>query len=52
MELLEKDHKRFCLGDNDREETDLVQFEIDTGEVMPMKQCAWSMPLAVRREIS
>ena len=35
LELLKEHHECFCLEENERGKTDLVQFEIDTGDAPP-----------------
>ncbi len=45
-------HKAFVLEEGERGETDLVQFEITTGDVTPQKQAVRRMPFAVRREVA
>jgi hypothetical protein len=45
-------HQAFCLDENERGETDLVQFQIDTGDVSPKKQAPMRMPFAVRQEVA
>ena len=35
LELLKEHHECFCLEENERGKTDLVQFEIDTGNAPP-----------------
>ena len=45
LELLKEHHECFCL-ENERGETDLVQFEIDTCDAPPQKQQPRRMPFA------
>ncbi len=52
IELLKKHHVAFSLEEGERGETDLVQFEINTGDAEPKKQRAQRMPFSVREEIS
>ena len=52
VSLLQKYHDCFSLADNERGQTDLVQFEIDTGAATPCKQRARRMPAAVKEEVS
>ena len=37
LEFFANNHKAFCLEENERGETDLVQFEIDIGDAAPKK---------------
>ena len=50
--LLEKYHDCFSLSETERGQTDLVQFEIETGDAAPCKQRPRRMPFAVREEVS
>ena len=45
-------HKAFVLDPNERGETELVQFTIDTGDAHPRRQPARRMPFAVREEVA
>ena len=45
-------HEAFVLDPNERGDTDLVQFTIDTGGEHPRRQPARRMPLAVREEVA
>ena len=45
-------HEAFVLDLNERGETDLVQFTIDTGDEHPKRQSARRMPFAVREEVA
>ena len=47
LEFLANNHKAFCLEENERGETDLVQFEIDTGDAAPKKLPVRRMPFTV-----
>ena len=42
----------FSLCDDKREETDLVEFKIGTGDVSPKKETARRFPFAARQEIA
>ena len=44
-------HTIFSLEENERGETDLIQFEIDTGDSPPKKQPTRYVPHAARQEI-
>ena len=48
-ELLLQKH---CYGDDDRKENDLVQFEIDVGEALPVKQAMCMKVASCEKEIS
>ena len=50
-ELLIEYHDIFCLED-ERGETNLVEFEIDTGDESPRKQPVRRTPFAARKEIA
>ena len=52
MELLLDYHSAFSLDEDERGETDLVQFEINTGEARPKKYPLRRMPFAVREEVA
>ena len=45
-------HEAFSLTSGERGETDLVQFEIDTGEARPKKLPVRRMPFVVREEVA
>ena len=45
-------HKVFSLSSFEREETDLVEFKIDTGEARPRKLPLRRMPFTVREEVA
>ena len=45
-------HDVFSLSDDEREETDLVEFSTDTGSASPVKQAARRIPLASCQEIN
>ena len=51
-ELLEEYHDAFSLEPQERGETDLVQFQIETGEANPRRQPARRMPFRARREVA
>jgi len=51
-ELLKHHHAAFCLDDNDRGETDLLEMEIDTDGHAPRKVAPRRMPFAVRQEVA
>ena len=42
----------FSLEDNERRETDIVQFAIDTGDVPPQRQSARRVPFAAQQELA
>ena len=48
LEFLTNHHKAFCLEEN---KTDLVQFEIDTGDAAPKKLPVRQMPFTIRQEV-
>ena len=50
--LLEDYHDVFCLDDDDRGETDLVELRIDTGEAQPKRQPPHRVPFAVRKQLA
>jgi len=52
LQFLQEHHNSFCLSEHERGETDLIQFEIHTGEAKPQKQRARRMPFTVRQEVS
>lgn len=45
-------HDVFSLEEGERGETDIVQFEIDTGDSPPQKQPPRRMPFVVRQEVA
>ena len=51
-QLLADYHDIFSLNDDERGETDLVEFKIDTGDVSPMKQAARRILFVARQEIA
>lgn len=52
MEFLADHHQAFCLNDNERGETDLLQFDIDTRGALPRRHAPRRMPFAVRQELA
>ena len=50
--LLAKYHDIFSLEDDERGETDLVEFKIDTGDACPKRQAVRRIPFAAQHEIS
>ena len=52
LDLLRDNHDIFALEENDRGETDLIQLEVDTGDVTPIKQPMRRMPFAAREEVA
>ena len=52
LSFLADHHEAFCLDDKERGETDLIQFQIDTGDATPKKQAPRRMPFAVRQEVA
>ena len=52
IECLSNYHEAFALDPNERGETELVQFTIDTGDEHPRRQPARRMPFAVREEVA
>ena len=42
----------FSLNNGERGETDLVEMDINTGEVAPTRQAARRLPFAVRQEVA
>ena len=51
-QTLEQCHQAFCLEDNERGETDLVQLEIDTGDSPPKQQRPRRILFALRKEVA
>ena len=51
-DFLTEHHQAFCLDEQERGETDLLEFQIDTGDVAPKRQPARRMPFAVRQEVA
>ena len=47
-ELLIGSHEVFSFEDEERGETDLVEFRIDTGDATPKRQAARRIPFAAR----
>ena len=52
LEMLASFHDAFSLAEEERGETDWVQFEIDTGEARPKRFPLRQMPFSVREELS
>ncbi len=50
--LLLDRHDAFALEEGERGETDLVQFQIETGDAPPKKQAARRIPFGVRQEVA
>ncbi len=50
--VLAEHHEAFVLVDGERGETDLVQFQIDTGDAPPKRQPLRRTPFAVRQEVA
>ena len=50
--LLENYHDVFSLSDEERGETDLVEFSIETGSASPERQAARRIPYAAHQEIN
>ena len=50
--VLEQYHSTFSLDEGEQGETNLVEFNIDTGESTPINQVAHRVPFAVRQEIA
>ena len=48
LNLLKDYHDIFALEESDRGETDLIQLEVDTGDVTPIKQPTRRMPFAAQ----
>ena len=51
-EMLRQYHHAFALEEDERGETDLVQFSIDTGDAHPLRQPPRRVPFAAREEVS
>ena len=51
-QLLSEYHDVFSLEEDDRGETSMVEFEIDTGAELPRKQAARRIPYAARQEVA
>jgi len=45
-------HDIFSLNDEERGETDLIEFKIDTGEACPRRQPVRRVPFSARKEIA
>ena len=52
LDLLRDYHDIFALEENDRGQTDLIQLEVDTGDVTPIKQPSRRMQFAAREEVA
>ena len=50
--ILSEYHDVFSLSDDERGETDLVEFKIDTGDSQPRKQPVRRVPFGARQEIA
>jgi hypothetical protein len=51
-EFLAEQHEAFSLDPGERGETDVLQFEIDTGDATPTRQPPRRMPFVVRQEVA
>ena len=51
-EFFTEHHEAFCLEDQERGETNLVQLEIDTGDATPKRQPARRMPFAIHQKVA
>ena len=49
--FLTNHHEAFYLEENEHRETDLVQFEINTGDAAPKKLPVRQMPFTIRQEV-
>ena len=52
LTFLGRHHAAFALEDQERGQTDLVEFSIDTGDAKPHKCAPRQMPLAVHSEVA
>ena len=52
MKALQEHHDVFALEEDERGETDLVEFTIDTGDAQPLRQPPRRIPFAARQEVS
>ena len=52
LDVITHHHTAFCLDEEARGETDLVEMEIHTSDVAPRKIAACRMPFAVRQEVA
>ena len=52
LSFLADHHQAFCLEENERGETSLVQLQIDTEDAAPKKHAPRRMPFAVRQEVA
>ena len=52
IEFLMESHQVFALEEGELGATDLLQFEIDTGDATPTKLRPYRIPFAVRKEVS
>ena len=52
LDMVTNFHEVFSLAEEERGETDWVQFEIDTGDAQPRKVPLRRMPLSVREEVA
>ena len=50
--FLTENHQVFSIDPGERGETDMVQFEVDTGDAAPRRQPVRRMPFAVRQEVA
>ena len=51
-ELLSEYHDVFSLEEDERGETDMVEFEINTGDELPRKQAARRIPYTAHQEVA
>ena len=52
LDFITHHHTAFCLDEEERGKTDLVEMEIHTSNVAPRKIAALRMPFAVRQEVA
>ena len=52
MKVLQEHHDAFALEEDERGETDLVEFTVDTGGAQPLRQPPRRIPFAARQAVS
>ena len=51
-EMLSESHNAFAIEEDEHGDTDLIQFEINTGDKRLIRQPPWRIPFAVHRDVS
>lgn len=52
VQIIRDHHDILALEENDHRETDLLQLEINNGDIAPIKQSVRRMPFVAREEVA